>query len=217
MDSAKNSAISNGQAILVLARERQDFLTAVFCIGCTIAIVVQPLNEFLRKIYQASVAIKNVAGKVTAKTTPQQGDRIAGHIVTSPYLPCEKRDKSDCRKHPITGVTKAHLGTDIATSVGTQLFAPGVLGSRVTIACGEDAIAGVTAWIAPSNPHDYQFRAIHLSRCESGEYLAGQVFALTGNTGRSTGPHLHFEQYKNGEVMPPQEKYIHKMLAGGVY
>ena len=100
------------------------------------------------------------------------------------------------RHHPVTGRISPHYGTDFAMPVGTAVEAPadGVV-RRVT----RGLLAG--NYVVLDHGNGYQTRYMHLSkvRVHTGDTVQqGQVIALSGNTGRSTGPHLHYELRMNG-------------------
>ncbi|MCT7969870.1 hypothetical protein NG799_26495 [Laspinema sp. D1] len=59
--------------------------------------------------------------------------------------------------------------------------------------------------------------SMHLSKCSPGEYQPGQPFGKTGNTGASTGPHLHWESRPDGtksSAQPPELWSLHQTLTG---
>ena len=69
---------------------------------------------------------------------------------------------------------------------------------------GEDAEYGI--FVLLDHPQGYQTVYGHASRVlvQLGDSVAsGQVIALSGSTGRSTGPHLHFEIRRNGRSLDP--------------
>jgi len=102
-----------------------------------------------------------------------------------------------------TGTTdEAHPGVDIAVASGSIVRASG--GGTVH-QLGEDPEYGL--FVLLDHPQDYQTMYGHLSRIlvEPGASVApGQVIGLTGNTGRSTAPHLHFEIRQKGVSLDPR-------------
>lgn len=107
------------------------------------------------------------------------------------------------RVHPVSGFTKMHEGIDFGTPVGTPVLAAGdgVI-SRAGIAGGYGNVVDI------SHSSGWSTRYGHLSRFAPGitagtRVKQGQVIAYSGNTGRSTGPHLHYEIRLNGVALDP--------------
>lgn len=103
---------------------------------------------------------------------------------------------------------KLHNGTDIAVSVGTPVKSPwrGTVSETYTNSAGGKQII-------INHPNGYRTGYAHLSeyRVSSGQKVRrGQVIALSGNTGGSTGPHLHFTLRKNGQLVDPESKFNFK-------
>ena len=96
---------------------------------------------------------------------------------------------------------EAHPGLDIAVPVGTPVRASG--GGSVE-AAGTDPDYGL--FVLLRHPDGYETMYGHASRLlvrEGDDVPAGQVIALSGNTGRSTAPHLHFEIRRAGRSLDP--------------
>lgn len=105
------------------------------------------------------------------------------------------------RFHPILRRRQWHAGIDLTASYGTPIRA--ARGGRV-ISCGWNGSLGKTVVLS----HDMGFRTVygHCSRIrvKNNQYVKrGQTIASVGNTGRATGPHLHFEVRKNGRAVNP--------------
>jgi|GEM_PF-7116930 len=107
------------------------------------------------------------------------------------------------RRHPVLGRSMMHTGVDYAARVGT-----------VVTAAGDGTIAKIGRFGGYGNyvriKHDEVWSTAygHLSRFASGLRVGsrvkkGQVVAYSGNTGRSTGPHLHFEVLRYGRAINP--------------
>ncbi|WP_244613362.1 peptidoglycan DD-metalloendopeptidase family protein [Modicisalibacter radicis] len=96
------------------------------------------------------------------------------------------------RKHPITGRVSPHRGTDFAVITGTPIQSPA--NGRVVKSAYQANGAG--NYVVIRHDNGYKTRYMHLSKrlVSEGERVSiGQKIALSGNTGRSTGPHLHYE------------------------
>ncbi|QIR14240.1 peptidoglycan DD-metalloendopeptidase family protein [Shewanella aestuarii] len=110
------------------------------------------------------------------------------------------------RKHPITGRVRPHNGTDFATPVGTAVVAPG---DGVVTMVANHAFAG--KYIVIEHDNKVRTRYLHLSsfKVRKGQRVKrGQLIALSGNTGASTGPHLHYEFHVNGRPVDPMKANI---------
>jgi len=97
--------------------------------------------------------------------------------------------------------SETHPGIDIAVAVGTQIRASG---GGTVIMVGTDSAYGL--FVLLRHPDGYESMYGHASRLlvrESDEVMAGQVIALSGSTGRSTAPHLHFEIRRGGRSLDP--------------
>ncbi|MGJ8515213.1 peptidoglycan DD-metalloendopeptidase family protein [Carnimonas bestiolae] len=95
------------------------------------------------------------------------------------------------RHHPVTGRTSPHYGTDFAMPSGTVVSAPSA-GRVVQVAYNR--FAG--KMVVVDHGDGLKTRYLHLSRPlvkEGQQVSAGQRLALSGSTGRVTGPHLHYE------------------------
>ena len=116
---------------------------------------------------------------------------FAGHYrISSPFNPR--------RRHPITKRISPHNGTDFAMPSGTDILSPG---DGVVTRVKNHPYAG--KYIEIQHGSHYKTRFLHLSRIQvkRGQHVVrGQKIALSGNTGRSTGPHLHYEMHINGRV-----------------
>lgn len=118
------------------------------------------------------------------------------------------------RKHPITGRISPHRGTDFAMYTGTPVLSPA--DGRV-IKSTHQSLAG--NYIVIRHDNGYKTRYMHLSKrlaSEGDRVTMGQKIALSGNTGRSTGPHLHYEIMVNNNQVDPMRVKLpdNKSLSG---
>ncbi len=107
------------------------------------------------------------------------------------------------RTHPFTGAVSFHNGLDIAAPVGTPVYAPA--SGKVT-QLWDHASGGLC--LAFVSPDGTRFGFAHLDSwaVKVGDQVqAGDIIARSGNTGRSTGPHLHFTMKINNAWVDPQQ------------
>ncbi len=109
------------------------------------------------------------------------------------------------RKHPILGYNKKHQGVDFAAPTGTPIMAAGT--GHIEFV-GNNGGAG--KYIRIKHLNGYKTSYSHLSKYASGikkniKVRQGQVIGYVGNTGLSTGPHLHYEVIFNGERINPMK------------
>jgi murein DD-endopeptidase MepM/ murein hydrolase activator NlpD len=116
------------------------------------------------------------------------------------------------RQHPILGYSRMHKGVDFAAPSGTPIYAAG--GGRVAVA-GRNG--GYGNYIRITHNGEYATAYAHLSRFakgvkRGGRVRQGQVIGYVGTTGRSTGPHLHYEVLRHDAQINPL-KLKHPALA----
>ncbi len=111
------------------------------------------------------------------------------------------------RKDPIDNVTRFHQGQDITVKSGTPIYSPadGIV-KRAYYA------GGFGNHIKLDHGNGYTTLFAHLSKIKvkhGQKVLRGEVIGLTGNTGRSTAPHLHYEIHHYGESKNPLDYFFH--------
>ena len=108
------------------------------------------------------------------------------------------------RKHPIDGFNKMHRGTDFAAPMGTPIMASGNGVVKKAGWCG-----GGGNCVVIKHNSTYQTVYAHMSKFASGirngvRVKQGQTIGYVGSTGKSTGPHLHYEVIVNGKKINSQ-------------
>jgi len=105
------------------------------------------------------------------------------------------------RKHPILGYNIAHRGVDFAAPKGTPIYAAGDGSIEVK---KYHKLNG--KYIVIRHVNGFKTFYLHLSKFAktSGRVKQGQIIGYVGSTGRSTGPHLHYEIHKNNKQINPQ-------------
>jgi murein DD-endopeptidase MepM/ murein hydrolase activator NlpD len=114
------------------------------------------------------------------------------------------------RTDPFTGQLAWHSGVDFATSApGADIIA---VAAGVVTAAGDRDGYGLALDINHGNGYVTRYGHAEKLLVGVGDIITkGQVIALVGSTGRSTGPHVHFEVYKHGRVVDPAS-YIHRTI-----
>ncbi|HYC54834.1 MAG TPA: peptidoglycan DD-metalloendopeptidase family protein [Candidatus Binatia bacterium] len=117
---------------------------------------------------------------------------------------------SQSRFHPVLKRARPHNGVDFAAPTGTPVYA--VADGRVDMA---EWHGGNGRYVKIRHDDVYESSYSHLSRIADGvrpggEVSKGQVIGYVGSTGLSTGPHLHFSMYKNGEYIDPMSAVMPK-------
>ncbi|MDO6825004.1 peptidoglycan DD-metalloendopeptidase family protein [Marinobacter sp. 1_MG-2023] len=105
------------------------------------------------------------------------------------------------RLHPITGRISPHNGVDLATPVGTPIMSTG---DGVVERVGNHPYAG--KYVDINHGNAYKTRYLHLDKVfvrKGQQVRRGEKVAHSGNTGRSTGAHLHFELHINHKPVNP--------------
>ncbi|TPK10499.1 M23 family metallopeptidase [Mesorhizobium sp. B2-5-7] len=107
------------------------------------------------------------------------------------------------RRHPILGTVRIHKGVDWAAPVGTPIMA--AYDGEISFQ-GDGGSYGNLVKITHSNGRETRYAHMQKFAIASGvgtKVKAGDVIGYIGTTGLSTGPHLHFELYQNGEAIDP--------------
>ena len=105
------------------------------------------------------------------------------------------------RVHPVYGDWRFHYGVDLSAPTGTPIVAS--RSGKVTTA-SYDSSSGYHVYI--NHGDGFVTRYLHMTHyiVSPGQYVnAGQVIGYCGSTGASTGPHLHFSVYYNGQAVNP--------------
>lgn len=118
------------------------------------------------------------------------------------------------RFHPVLGYTRPHKGVDFGCDRGTPVFATG--DATVEIADEKGYNGGYGRMVLLDHEFGYKTRYAHLDKVlvAPGERVVrGQIIALTGNTGLSKGPHLHYEVIHKGTPVNPVNYFNRNMTA----
>ena len=204
-------------AEIVDALENEDLLTPagislpkLIITGICAAGIIGSLLYIADQILTNGINLSPRRERVEDIVTPKTGDVVAGYIVSDEY--------GIRPVHPVTGEPNApHSGVDLATPVGTPIYAVGEKGDRVTVDCWWDDGGG--GWVVDQTAESYPgyiFQSLHTSQngCRQGTAAAGEVIAFSGNSGLGTGEHYDFRVKIAGEYVPPATLYLESAVTG---
>lgn len=132
------------------------------------------------------------------------GSSTVRSLMRTPVDGARISSKFGFRTHPILNYQKLHRGTDFAAPIGTPMYASG--DATVEVAAPRGAAGN---FVILRHDNGWQTRYMHLNRFADGlvpgaRWKQGQQIGEVGTTGRSTGPHLHYEVWIDGEPVDPQ-------------
>ena len=135
----------------------------------------------------------------------ESGKSIKKALMKTPINGARLSSSFGMRKHPIDGYNKMHKGTDFAAPIGTPIMASG------------DGLIQKAGWCGGGGncvkiKHNSTYSTIyaHMSKFARGikqgiRVKQGQIIGFVGSTGKSTGPHLHYEVLKNNKHINSQK------------
>ena len=135
----------------------------------------------------------------------RNGKSVKKALMKTPINGARLSSPFGMRKHPIDGYNKMHRGTDFAAPIGTPIMASG------------DGIVKKAGWcggggncVKIKHNSTYQTVYAHMSKFARGikpgvRVKQGQTIGYVGSTGKSTGPHLHYEVIVNGKKVNSQK------------
>lgn len=133
----------------------------------------------------------------------RKGESVRKALLRTPVDGARLSSGFGKRKHPILGYNKMHKGVDFAAPTGTPIYAAGT--GTIEMA-GKNGGYGYYVRIRHSS--GYSTAYAHLSRFAKGirsgkKVRQGEIIGYVGTTGRSTGPHLHYEVLVKGKQINP--------------
>ena len=135
----------------------------------------------------------------------KNGKSIQKFLMKTPINGARLSSPFGMRKHPIDGFNKMHRGTDFAAPTGTPIMASGSGTIKKAGWCG-----GGGNCVVIKHNSTYQTVYAHMSKFAKGikkgiRVKQGQTIGYVGSTGKSTGPHLHYEVIVNGKKVNSQK------------
>ena len=135
----------------------------------------------------------------------ENGKSVEKALMKTPINGARLSSAFGMRKHPIDGYNKMHKGTDFAAPLGTPIMASGSGVIKKARWCG-----GGGNCIKIKHNSTYETVYAHMKSFARGikeglRVKQGQIIGYVGSTGKSTGPHLHYEVIKNGKKINSQK------------
>ncbi len=135
----------------------------------------------------------------------KNGKSVKKALMKTPINGARLSSPFGMRKHPIDGFNKMHRGTDFAAPMGTPIMASGDGVIKKAGWCG-----GGGNCVKIKHNSTYQTVYAHMSKFARGikngvRVKQGQIIGYVGSTGKSTGPHLHYEVIVNGKKVNSQK------------
>ena len=175
-------------------KDLQGFANSELVIGTR-----KRLDKIAKQMYVQSLSLDEVGSLVLRKQ-----EMLASIPSVEPIPQDQARLSSGFgdRLHPIYKITKAHLGLDFTSPVGTPIHATG----DGTVDFAGYNTSGYGIHVILDHGFGYQTLYGHMSttKMRKGQKVKrGDVIGEVGSTGLSTGPHLHYEVHKDGVPMDP--------------
>ncbi len=135
----------------------------------------------------------------------KNGKSVQKALMKTPINGARLSSPFGMRKHPIDGFNKMHRGTDFAAPMGTPIMASGSGTIKKAGWCG-----GGGNCVVIKHNSTYETVYAHMSKFAKGikrgiRVKQGQTIGYVGSTGKSTGPHLHYEVIVNGKRINSQK------------
>ena len=133
----------------------------------------------------------------------EKGKGMTKSLMKTPINGARLSSSYGMRKHPISGYNKMHKGVDFAAPTGTPIFAAG---NGIVEYAGRNG--GYGKYIRIRHDSTYKTAYAHLNSYKKGigsgvRVKQGDIIGYVGSTGKSTGPHLHYEIIVNGKQINP--------------
>ena len=131
----------------------------------------------------------------------EKGQSIKKELMRTPIDGARLSSGFGRRKHPILGYTKMHKGIDFAAPRGTPIYAAG---KGVIQYAGRKGAYGNFVLIRHNTTYSTAYAHMKSIKTAKGRRVQqGQIIGYVGSTGRSTGPHLHYEIRRSGRQVNP--------------
>lgn len=190
-DEIKNSGLGGAERYALIDKSANTDLK----------VAVRRLDNLTKRAYVQSKALDEVA-----QLSNQAGDMVSCVPSVPPIYPSkgyyQLSSSFGYRRDPISGFRTMHTGQDFALKRGEPVF---VTGDGV-VETVQFSSSGYGNEVVVNHGYGYKTRYAHLNTIEVNEGMKvrrGDGIGTVGNTGKSTGPHLHYEvSYKGSKVNP---------------
>ena len=171
----------------------------------------EKLNLKPISLSKATISIPKVTKETDEKDLPQLIDNKQSTSLKTPTIKYRKTSDFGLRQSPTKGASSNHKGVDYATPKGTHLKSP--FDGKV-VKASSDAKSG--NYIVIENNEGKRIILAHCDKTlyKTGDNISkGDVIAHSGNSGTSTGAHVHIGQKENGQYVNPNENLVAEILS----
>ena len=203
--------------IVMMNKQKNKYAGWVYAL--TLPVVLSVIFAFSTR--EAIEPIEKVGTELADILSPQPGFKFPGFTLPEPkattqdnttpsILPLKDTENVRMtsgfgkRMHPIKNVKQWHLGVDFSCKVGSEIIAT----ADGVVELTQDKPEGYGKQIIIDHGKDFKTRYAQLSefKVKLGDVVKkGQVIALSGNSGMSTAPHLHYEVQKGDDRVDPKD------------
>lgn len=176
----------------------------------TIISVARQLDKVKKKLYVQSRSFDAI------KKEAENKEAMIAHIPAIQPIAIKDfgriSDYYGRRRDPFTGKIRMHNGMDFTGPVGTDIYATG----DGLVVKAEYSAYGYGKEVVIEHGYGYKtiYAHLHQINVDKGDKVSrGEVIGTLGNTGRSTGPHLHYEVRKNNRPVDPFNYYFNDITA----
>src|SRR6056297_181904 len=176
----------------------------------TIISVAKKLDKVKKKLYVQSKSFDAI------KEEARNKESMIAHIPAIQPIAIKDfgriSDYFGRRRDPFTGEIRMHRGMDFTGPVGTDIYATG----EGVVVKAEYSAYGYGKEVVIEHGYGYKtiYAHLHEITVERGDQVSrGEVIGTLGNTGRSTGPHLHYEVRKGRRAVDPFNYYFNDITA----
>jgi murein DD-endopeptidase MepM/ murein hydrolase activator NlpD len=190
-DSARAKEIAEEQEIALVERLKDDQL---------VSSITYTLNNLKNRVAAQEKSHREVEGLVENK------EKLLSH--TPAIQPVANKDLKrvasgyGSRIDPVYKTVKFHYGLDFAAPQGTPIYAT----ADGTVTTAGNTGNGYGNYVVINHGYGYETLYGHMVRVKARNGMPvkrGEVIGWVGSTGKSTGPHLHYEVHKNGQKIDP--------------